>query len=114
VNTTPDPVARFDAGLAAIGLYIAELTNSEFAHFAATLLRVARTVQNRGVALIRVVIVGPVGDHDISVPLSDQAGDDTAVLDGRDDLAVMDILSIANNASEPKTCRVRRLQGRPG
>jgi len=29
-------------------------------------------------------------------------------------LAAENLLSIANNASEPKTCRARRLQARPG
>ena len=41
--------------------------------------------------MIGVIVVGPMRDHHVGLPLADLAGDDPAVFQGRQQLAVVDI-----------------------
>ena len=50
--------------------------------------------------MVGVVVVGPVGDHDVGLPLADLAGDRPAVLQRRQQLAVVDVQHLGLDAQD--------------
>ena len=54
----------------------------------------------RGVAVVGVVVVGPGRDHHVGLPLADLPGDRPAVLQGRHQLAVVDVEHLGLDAQD--------------
>ncbi len=56
--------------------------------------------EDAGVAMIGVVIVGPMTHDDVGIPFPDQAGDSAAILQGRQQLAVVNVQDFRGDAQE--------------
>ncbi len=56
--------------------------------------------EDGGIAMIGMVVVGPVRDHDVGLPLADLAGDRSPILEGGQQLAVVDVEHFRGDAED--------------
>ena len=67
--------------------------------------------ENPRVTVVGVVIVGPVSDHDVGLPLADQPGDRPAILQGWHEFAIVDVENLGRDAED--LVRLDHLGGPP-